>query len=85
MYSPVVSGRPRRKSLDELMYLVQQPSFAHIYRRLPLMCEAPGHASLRLLELAPPKSRYVRRWRRHARHCPSCAELFHFLGISLNS
>jgi len=79
-----VSGRHRRKSLDELFFLVQQPSFARLYRRLPTHCEVPGHASLRLLELAPPKSRYVRRWKRHARHCPGCAELFRFLGIPLN-
>ncbi len=83
MYSSAVLGRPRRKSLDELIHLVQQPSFAGLYRRAPQMCDAPGHVSLRLLEVAPPKSRYVRRWRRHARRCPSCASLFHYLGISL--
>lgn len=83
MFSSAVLGTQQRKSLDELMTLVQQPSFAYLYRRMPLMCEAPGHASLRLLELAPAKSTYIRRWRRHARRCPGCAELFRYLGISL--
>jgi len=83
VFSSAVLGKQQRRSLDELMTLVQQPSFAYLHRRLPLMSEVPGHASLRLLELAPSKSQYVRRWRRHARRCPGCAELFRYLGLSL--
>jgi hypothetical protein len=37
-----------------------------------------------MLALSPPRSRYVRRWRRHARHCLACANVFRYFGLSVD-
>jgi len=71
----------RRKSLDELLRLLREPGFILLFRRPPVEGERPGHVSLSILRQSPPKSRYVRHWRRHARRCPSCAEIFRFVGM----
>jgi hypothetical protein len=34
--------------------------------------------------MVPPRSRYVRRWRRHARHCLHCANVFRYYGLKLD-
>jgi hypothetical protein len=37
-----------------------------------------------MLAMISPKSRYARRWKRHARRCLSCANVFRYYGISLD-
>jgi hypothetical protein len=73
----------RRRTLDELMLRLRDPGFVSLYRRVPSARESSGHVSPSVLAHVPSKSRYVRRWRRHARRCPQCAEVFRFLGLSL--
>jgi hypothetical protein len=73
-----------RQSLDELVSKMKEPAFEIRYRRLPPSAETSGHVSAALLAVSPPRSRYVRRWRRHARRCPICANTFRYLGLSLD-
>lgn len=73
----------RRKRLDELVVLVLQPGFATILRRQPALRPSSGHADPSILAASSPRSRYVRRWRRHAQRCPTCAEAFRYLGLAL--
>lgn len=72
-----------RVGLDHLVRLMFEPCFVMSHRRIPPMVERAGHVSPTMLSLEPPRSRYVRRWRRHARNCSSCAAVFSHLGISL--
>jgi hypothetical protein len=74
----------RRRPLDELIALVAEPGFASLFRRAPSLRHETGHADPAALALARPRSRYVRQWRRHARHCPSCTEVFRYLGLALD-
>jgi hypothetical protein len=71
-------------ALDRLVQRMVDAGFVVRYRRTPSMRERDGHVSPSILSVAPPRSRYVRRWRRHARHCPSCAEVFRYLGLSID-
>jgi hypothetical protein len=73
----------RRKALDRLVPRMVEPEFVVCHRRVPSMRETSGHVSPAMLALAPPRSRYVRRWRRHARRCPGCAATFRFMGLPL--
>jgi hypothetical protein len=36
-----------------------------------------------MLGMASARSSYVRRWRRHARNCASCSQIFRYFGLSL--
>ncbi len=69
--------------LDVLMARLQEPGFVARYQRPPSTSERGGHVSAALLAVAPPRSRYVRQWRMHARRCPDCAAAFRYFGISL--
>jgi len=80
--TPAFGGR--RRPLDELIVLVAEPGFASLFRRAPSLQKATGHADPSTLALAPPRSRYVRQWRRHARHCSTCAEVFRYLGLAVD-
>lgn len=75
-------GEPRLP-LDALMLRLREPGFVARHRRAPSMLERSGHVSAALLAVAPPRSRYVRDWRMHARRCPDCADAFRYFGISL--
>lgn len=77
----VVEGT--RVGLDHLVRLMFEPCFVMCHRRNLSMVEREGHVSPTMLSLESPRSRYVRRWRRHARTCPSCAAVFSHLGFSL--
>jgi hypothetical protein len=79
---PVNSGG--RKALDEIMGQVAKPEFAVRHRRLPAMPETGAHVCPEMLALSPPRSRYVRRWRRHARHCLACANVFRYFGLTVD-
>lgn len=72
-----------RFGLDHLVRLMFEPGFVMRHRRVLVMTERTGHVSPTMLSLESPRSRYVRRWKRHARTCPSCAAVFAHLGISL--
>lgn len=72
-----------RQSLDRLMARLREPVFLIRHRRVPSATPSSGHVNLDELAMAPPRSRYVRRWRRHARRCRTCAEAFRYLGLSL--
>ena len=72
-----------RVGMDQLVQLMVKPCFVMRHRRIPPMTERPGHVSPTLLAMESPRSRYVRRWKRHARGCSSCALVFSHLGISL--
>ncbi len=72
----------RRWGLDRLVRMLAEPCFALRFRRRTPMAEVPGHVSPTALALESPRSRYVRRWRKHARTCPRCAEVFRHFGFS---
>jgi hypothetical protein len=74
----------RRQSLDRLLERMADPGFVIRYRRVPSSRETSGHVSPALLAVSPPRSRYVRKWRRHARRCPECANAFRYLGLSVD-
>lgn len=72
-----------RHSLDRLMAKLREPGFLIRHQRLPFTGGSTGHVNLDELAMVPPRSRVVRKWRRHARRCPACAEAFRYLGLSL--
>jgi hypothetical protein len=73
----------QRFTLDQLVLRMTEPGFAALYGRRPSFAESSGHVSPTMLQLESPRSRYVRRWRRHAQRCPSCAAVFRYLGLPL--
>ncbi len=74
----------QRLSLDRLMARLGEPGFVTRYRRKPSVDGSSNHVNVVLLAQAPPRSKLVRRWRRHARRCPRCAATFRFLGLPLD-
>ena len=76
-------SRRGRLGLDELVARMADQRFVVSHRRVPRRSAGGGHVDPAVLALSPPKSRYVRKWRRHARRCPSCADAFRYLGLSL--
>jgi hypothetical protein len=76
--------RRARQSLDRLVAQMAKPGFVYRFSRAPKMSDTSGHVSPAMLSLESPRSRYVRKWRRHARHCATCAETFRYFGISLD-
>ncbi len=78
-----VTGGERRLPIDALMVRLMEPTFAACHRRAPSLRERSGHVSAALLAVAPPRSRYVREWRMHARRCPECAHAYRYFGIPL--
>ncbi len=83
MTSVAITMDGKRLGMDQLVRLLMEPCFVMRHRRTPPMAERAGHVSPTMLSLEPPRSRYVRRWKRHARSCSSCALVFSHLGISL--
>ena len=73
-----------RQALDEIMGRMAEPDFTVRHRRVPEIPETGAHVSPEMLAMLPPKSRYVRRWKRHARRCLACANVFRYYGISLD-
>ena len=72
-----------RLGLDKLVAKMIDQRFVISHRRLPQRAAGGGHVDPAVLALSPPKSRYVRKWRRHARRCSTCADAFRYLGLSL--
>lgn len=72
-----------RQSLDRLMAKLKEPGFLIRHQRRPSTGNSSGHVNLDELAMVPPRSRFVRKWRRHARRCATCAEAFRYLGLSL--
>ena len=73
-----------RKPLDVLLADLTDAAFVVRHRRVPSAREKDGHVSPTILAVSAPRSRYVRSWRRHARSCPGCAEVFRYLGLSVD-
>lgn len=73
-----------RVGLDQLVRLLAEPCFVMRHRRTISMAERAGHVSPTMLALEPPRSRYVRKWKRHAKTCSSCAAVFRQIGFSRN-
>ena len=71
----------RRVGLDALVAQMADSGFAIRYRRVPVMRERGGHVSPSMLAMQPPRSRYVRTWRRHSQRCSDCAAVFRYLGF----
>jgi len=78
------ANRGGRRALDEIMGRIVEPDFTVRHRRVPSIPETGAHVCPEMLALVPPKSRYVRRWRRHARHCLDCANVFRYYGLFLD-
>ncbi len=78
------TAKNSRSSLDDLIGRLAEPEFAVRHRRVPEVPKTGAHVSPELLALQPPRSRYVRRWRRHARRCLPCANVFRYYGLSLD-
>jgi hypothetical protein len=76
--------RTQRKGLDQLMGDLAKTDFSIRHRRVPEVPEGGGHVSPEVLAMVPPRSRYVRRWRRHARRCLHCANVFRYYGLKLD-
>jgi hypothetical protein len=72
-----------RLTLDLLVPQMTEPGFVIRYRRLPVLRERSGHVSPTMLANVAPRSRYARRWRRHAVHCSDCAAVFRYLGFAI--
>jgi hypothetical protein len=75
-------GDPRAP-LDALLAQLDDPLFVLKHRREPPRREGGGHVSPSILALSSPRSKYVRRWRRHARGCPACAAAFRYFGLNI--
>ena len=78
------SNRGQRQALDEIVDQMGEPGFVIRHRRMPSARKTGAHVDPEVLALAPPRSRYVRRWRRHARNCLECANVFRYLGLTLD-
>ncbi|MFV2072939.1 MAG: hypothetical protein ACC742_09850 [Thermoanaerobaculales bacterium] len=78
------SNRDQRQALDKIVDQMGEPGFVIRHRRPPAARKTGAHVDPEVLALAPPRSRYVRRWRRHARHCLECANIFRYFGLSLD-
>jgi hypothetical protein len=76
-----VAASGRRCGLDELINRMGQPGFRARYALTPPFRESNGHVSPTILAASPPRSRYVSRWRRHARTCATCNEIFRYFGL----
>ncbi len=72
-----------RLGLDKFVAGMIDPRFVLYHRRVPRKPTGGGHVDPAVLSLSPPKSRYVRKWRRHARRCSACTDTFRYLGLSL--
>jgi hypothetical protein len=72
-----------RRSLDQLVSEMVQPGFVARHGRGLQAPHGGGHVDAAVLALSRAGSRYVRRWRRHARRCPGCRQVFRSLGLSL--
>ena len=83
MTAAAITMDGRRLGMDQLVQLMMEPCFVMRHRRTTPMAEKAGHVSATLLSLESPRSRYVKRWKRHARSCSSCALVFSHLGFSL--
>ena len=77
-------NRGRRKALDAIVERMVEPGFAANHPRAPSKRRTGAHVNPEMLALSSPKSRYVRQWRRHAKHCQDCRNVFRYLGIGLN-
>ncbi len=73
-----------RQTLDRLVPQMTEVGFVIRYRRVPVLRERAGHVSPTTLANVAPRSRYARRWRRHAIHCADCAAVFRYLGFAID-
>lgn len=73
-----------RQALDDLVAEMVTPGFVTRYRRAPSFRDTSAHVNPVMLATAPPRSVYVRQWRRHARRCPACGNVFRYFGLSLD-
>jgi hypothetical protein len=72
-----------RRNLDQLVTEMGEPGFVSRHGRGRAPSTGAGHVDATVLSLSPRQSRYVRRWRRHARRCLACRQIFRALGLSL--
>ena len=83
-----VSGKAEdpggRKALDEIIASAAETDFVTRHRRVPSVSTTGAHVNPEILAIVPPRSRYVRRWRKHARHCLECANVYRYFGLSLD-
>jgi hypothetical protein len=73
-----------RQAIDEIIGRMAEPDFTVRHRRVPEIPTTGAHVSPEMLAMISPKSRYVRRWKRHARRCLPCANVFRYYGSSLD-
>lgn len=73
-----------RKALDEIIARAAETDFVTRHRRVPPVSTTRAHVNAEILAIVPPRSRYVRRWRKHARHCLECANVYRYFGLSLD-
>jgi len=72
-----------RKALDDIIGRMVEPGFAARHPRVSTKRATGAHVNPEILALSRPRSRYVRQWRRHAKHCQDCSNVFRYLGIGL--
>lgn len=77
------ANRGGRSALDEIVGRLSEPGFAGLHPRAQSRATGSAHVNPELLAVSPPRSRYVRRWRRHAKHCQYCRNIFRYLGIGI--
>jgi len=82
--SAQTTNRDGRKALDEIVADMAEPGFITRHHRPPSVPETGAHVNADMLAVVAPRSRYVRRWRRHARHCLACANVFRYFGLPLD-
>lgn len=83
-FKPASAATLPRQSLDKLVAHMAEPGFAIRFRRVPSNVERPGHVSPTILAASSRRSKYVKQWRRHARRCPHCANVFRYFGLSVD-
>jgi len=67
--------------LDALVTRLRDPTFAARHRRVPSLRSTSAHVNPVMLAVCSRDSLYVREWRQHARHCPSCARVFAYFDL----
>jgi hypothetical protein len=74
-----------RLPLDALVSRMRDPTFASRHRREVSLRQTSAHVNPVMLAVCSRDSLYVREWRQHARRCPSCANVFDYFGIDLET
>jgi hypothetical protein len=69
--------------LDALVTRLRDPTFTARHRRELSLRSTSAHVNPVMLAVCSRDSLYVREWRRHARRCNACAQVFSYFDLDL--